>query len=70
MNDKNDLKIQIRTYSAQASQFSKQAMAEFTSNNFEQGRVLMKKANEVGKSYRKLIEQLKQLEENQADSVA
>lgn len=65
MNNKNNLEIQIRTYSAQASQFSKEAMAEFASSNFEQGRALMKKANEAGKSYRELIKQLKQLEQNQ-----
>lgn len=70
MNNTNDLKIQIRTYSAKASQFSREAMAEFASHNFDQGRALMRKANEAGKSYRKLIEQLKQLEQNQADSVA
>ena len=70
MNNMNDLKTQIRAYSAQASQFSKEAMAEFANDNFEQGRVLMKKANEAGKSYRKLIEQLKRSSENQTDSVA
>lgn len=59
----NDIKTQIRDYSSQAAQLSKEALTEFAAQNFVQGKALMKKANEAGNNCRQLIEQLTQTTE-------